>query len=200
MEKSNKNLSRQARRKAQRQRAKDEKSVEKNISARTKKWKRISFYAVLALVVSGVGLLAYAKMTKDMPGRALPILGNQHIPSVTTPHIPYNSDPPTSGPHVTQVARWGIHNELIAKELQLHNLEDGGVVVQYNCKDCGELVRKLERIVSPYSHTILAPYPGMDSRIALTAWGRIDKFNEFDEKRIVRFIEAYIGKDHHAPY
>ena len=33
----------------------------------------------------------------------------------------------------------------------------------------------------------------MDSRIALTAWSRIDKFNEFDEKRIVRFIQAYRG-------
>jgi hypothetical protein len=44
---------------------------------------------------------------------------------------------------------------------------------------------------------ILAPYPQLDSRIALTAWTRLDKFNEFDESRIDRFIEAYIGVDHH---
>lgn len=195
-----KNLSRKTRRREERQKAKEQKIPAKKISSSAKMWKRISFYAAIALVAGAAGLLGYTWATKGMPGQAVPTLGNQHIPSVNTPHIPYNSDPPTSGPHVTQVARWGIHNEPIAKELQLHNLEDGGVVVQYNCKDCGELVRKLERIVSPYSHTILAPYPGMDSRIALTAWGRIDKFNEFDEKRIARFIEAYIGKDHHVPY
>ena len=31
----------------------------------------------------------------------------------------------------------------------------------------------------------------METRIALTAWGRIDQFEEFDEARIRRFIEAY---------
>ncbi len=45
---------------------------------------------------------------------------------------------------------------------------------------------------------ILAPFPGMDRRIALTAWGWIDKFDEFDEQRNVRFIKAYKGIDHHV--
>ena len=82
----------------------------------------------------------------------------------------------------------------------MHNLEDGGVAVQHNCpRGCPELVRQLTAIVSRYDRqVILAPYPGMDKTIALTAWGRIDKFDAFDEKRIVRFIEAYRGIDHHA--
>ena len=46
-------------------------------------------------------------------------------------------------------------------------------------------------------YVILAPYPTMKSRIALTAWTRLDKFDEFDEKRIVRFIDSYRGIDHH---
>jgi hypothetical protein len=37
----------------------------------------------------------------------------------------------------------------------------------------------------------------MEHQIALTAWGRIDSFNGYDEARIVRFIEAFIGIDHH---
>lgn len=44
---------------------------------------------------------------------------------------------------------------------------------------------------------MLAPYPGMDTRIALTAWQRIDRLDEFDEERIERFIHAYRGEDHH---
>lgn len=192
-------LSRQARRRSERLKTKEEKKAKEMAKARARKWKFISFYTAMALVAAAAAFLAYARMTRKMPGQAVAILGNQHIPTVNTPHIPYNSEPPTSGPHVSQLARWGIHTEPIPKELQLHNLEDGGVMVQYNCKNCGELIRKLEKIVSRYSHTILAPYPGMDSAIALTAWGRIDKFNEFDEKRIVRFIEAYKGKDHHVP-
>ena len=37
----------------------------------------------------------------------------------------------------------------------------------------------------------------MKTRIALTAWTRLDTFDEFDENRIVRFIDAYRGIDHH---
>jgi hypothetical protein len=38
----------------------------------------------------------------------------------------------------------------------------------------------------------------MGHRIALTAWTRIDTFDESDEGRIVRFIDAYRGIDHHV--
>jgi hypothetical protein len=81
--------------------------------------------------------------------------------------------------------------------LQVHNLEDGGVIVQYNCT-CPEVVEKLRGIVSRYDkYVILAPYPGMKPRIALTAWTRLDRLEKVDERRITRFIDAYRGIDHH---
>jgi hypothetical protein len=144
------------------------------------------------------------------PGTTVPSLGNDHIQSIESPHPPYNSKPPTSGPHVPFVARWGIYNRPIPNELQVHNLEDGGVMIQHDCKNCTELIQKLESLAkeyfqkaqasrenSRYGHLIVAPYPGLDTPIALTAWGKIDKLNEFDETRIRRFIEAYVGIDHH---
>lgn len=156
---------------------------------------------VIALVMAGavIGWFAYQSQA-NLPGTPVPSQGNPHIQTVNEPHPPYNSDPPTSGPHVSYIAPWGIHTVPIQRELQVHNLEDGGVLVQYNCpQGCPELVEKLKAIVSRYEkHVILAPYPGMDARIALTAWARIDKLDEFDEKRIVRFINAYKGIDHHA--
>ena len=168
-------------------------------------------------------LSAYAAITGQSPGTFVPSLGNAHVESVDDPHPPYNSDPPTSGPHLKYLAKWEIHSEPIAKELQVHNLEDGGVIIQYNCPEaCPGLVAKLEAIFeryrklandevpehvrkknpylrSKYHHLVLAPYPGMDATIALTAWQRIDKFDTYDEQRIVEFIEAYIGIDHHPP-
>jgi len=155
----------------------------------------------LGLVVA-LGIVVYslvARAVADMPGEFVPSLGNQHINSPDEPHIPYNSDPPTSGPHLPYLAPWGVHEQPIPRELQVHNLEDGGVLVQYNCPEgCPELVEQLKAIVQRYPQfVILAPYEGMDARIALTAWTRIDKFDEFDEARIVRFIEAYRGIDHH---
>jgi Protein of unknown function (DUF3105) len=151
---------------------------------------------ILALLV--IGGLAYRTLTQESPGRAVPTLGNQHLASGETPHVLYNTRPPTSGPHLPSIARWGIHTQPIPDELQVHNLEDGGVLVQYNCRDCDAVIAQLEATVSLYSDkVILAPYPKMDTRIALTAWGRIDTFDDVDEQRIVRFIEAYRGIDHH---
>jgi len=145
-----------------------------------------------------VGYFAY-RAVADLPGTALPDLGNAHLQTVEEPHPPYNSDPPTSGPHLPYIAPWGIHTEPLQKELQIHNLEDGGVLVQYNCPSgCADLVEKLKAVVQRYQdEVILAPYPGMKSRIALTAWTRIETFDQFDKARITRFIEAYRGIDHH---
>jgi hypothetical protein len=148
---------------------------------------------VVAVVV---GYFAY-RAAANLPGASMPDQGNLHIPAADSPHEPYNSDPPTSGPHLPYIAPWGVHTRPIPPPLQVHNLEDGGVLVQYNC-ECPELVEKLRAIVRRYDRqVILAPYPPMKNRIALTAWTRIDAFDEFDEKRIVRFIEAYRGIDHH---
>jgi hypothetical protein len=127
----------------------------------------------------------------------MPDQGNRHVASASEPHEPYNSDPPTSGPHLAYLAPWGVHTRPVPPELQVHNLEDGGVLVQYSCQ-CPELVTRLEGIVRRYpKQVILAPYPAMKSRIALTAWTRIDRLEDFDERRIIRFIEAYRGIDHH---
>ena len=58
---------------------------------------------------------------------------------------------------------------------------------------------KLKTVVQRYERQVLlAPYPGMKTRIALTAWTRLDAFDEFDEARIVTFIRAYRGIDHHT--
>lgn len=149
---------------------------------------------VLLLIV---GFVVYNE-TQPEPGEAVPSLGNRHIQPPAKGS--YNSTPPTSGPHYGNLAQWGVHTEPIPDELQVHNLEDGGVMVQYNCPDgCEELVQQLEEIVRQYDRfVILAPYPDMDTRIALTAWTRIAKLDEYDESRIVNFINAYRGIDHHV--
>lgn len=161
--------------------------------------KRQIGWGMALLVAITVGYFAY-QAAGQLPGTPVPVLGSDHILNLATPRLPYNSDPPTSGPHLGSIASWGIHTEPIPKELQVHNLEDGGVLVQYNCpQGCPDLVDKLRSIVNSYEkYVILAPYPGMDRRIALTAWGRIGKFDEFDEQRIIRFIKAYKGIDHHV--
>lgn len=149
-------------------------------------------------LVSTFGKKLQEPVTASLPGTSIPDMGHDHIQDGRSTPVPYNSDPPTSGPHLRQVARWGTYDQPVPRELAVHNLEHGGVIINYNCQ-CPELVQSLVALAKRYegAPVILAPYPGMDDRIALTAWGKIDKFNEFNEERIIRFIEAYIGIDHH---
>lgn len=150
------------------------------------------------------------------PVQRLPTQGNSHIPQGSVSPIEYNSTPPTSGPHYPGLAPWGIYREPIRYEQLIHNLEDGGVVIYYQCPEgCEELVQQLEALVQPYvdagRHVVLvsnvpgwSPTEGgqpahrdMGARIALTAWQVLDKFDEFDAERIRAFIERYEGIDHH---
>lgn len=109
-------------------------------------------------------------------------------------HPPYNSTPPTSGWHYTNPAPWGIHDQPIDDETQVHNLEHGGIMLQYWCPEsCPELVAQLKSVAERYrSKVILAPYSKpLPNRIALTAWRWIDTFDHFDAQRITSFIEAH---------
>lgn len=167
-----------------------------------RKQNRTKAVAVVSGVVAVIALLVSWSVINaaNRPGEKVPDMGNMHIEEGTKSPVAYNSTPPTSGPHYGNLARWGIHSEPIPDELMVHNLEDGGVGIWYNCPDgCPDLMSQLELVAERYHEgVVLAPYPGMDTRIALTAWNRIDQFDEFDEERLVGFIRAFRGADHHV--
>ncbi|MEF3306057.1 DUF3105 domain-containing protein [Paenibacillus sp. GYB003] len=161
------------------------------------KRKRIAWSAGAVLLVAAIVVLIANRPPK--PGEKVEIMADQsHIATADSPHKPYNTDPPTSGQHLPYIATWGVHKEPLPKELLVHNLEDAGVVLYYNGQTDAETIDKLETIVKRYPKYVLVnPYPDMPNPITLTAWGRIDRLDAFDEKRIVDFIQAYKGIDHH---
>ena len=167
--------------------------------AKQKRNRHLWQIGLVVLIGGGLAALLLYAIFRPQPGEEVISQGNAHITEAQMGQFGYNTSPPTSGPHLGSLADWGVHDEPIPNELQVHNLEDGGVIVHYNCPEgCSELVAELEGIVEGYQEgVILAPYPDMDTRIALTAWQRIDQFDEFDGERIERFIGAYRGVDHH---
>ena len=156
-----------------------------------------AFVFLIASAVGNAEVQPAPPKKVEPPGQEVPLLGNTHIQKPTDPHVPYNSVPPTSGPHLHHIANWGVSKTPIANELQVHNLEDGGVMIQYNCKNCDAMIAQLEKFAAKYKRVIVAPYPAMKTPIALTAWGRIDTLDTLDEARIERFVQAYMGIDHH---
>lgn len=61
----------------------------------------------------------------------------------------------------------------------------------FRSEDCHKLV---DQLISVYEKKgkkklIVVPRPNLDSRIALTAWNYLDKFDVFEESRILKFID-----------
>lgn len=134
------------------------------------------------------------------PGLPVPVdLPAEPIASPLAPHPPYRSSPPTSGPYLPYAADWGVHAVPVPLPLQVHTLLDGGVALLYRCPDgCPELEERLHQVAARRDFVLVAPYPWMDSTLALAAWGRLETLNGFDGERIEAFLDAWAGRDHHG--
>jgi hypothetical protein len=129
------------------------------------------------------------------PGQAVPIQGAEHI-ELGQAHPEYNSDPPTSGWHLASAIPAGFYDKPQIDEALVHNLEHGHIVIAYDCEkleNCDEVKTKLKAIVDRYDgwKVTVVPRQNKDTPLALTAWGRIDKLDDYDEARITAFIDAY---------
>ena len=149
------------------------------------------FAGGLPLSFGGVGA-AYQGHKVDLPSDYQPLVTEHLDPGES--HPPYSSRPATSGWHYGAPANWGIHDEVIPDETLVQNLERAGVGIHYSCPEgCEDLVAKLAEIASEYHKVVMSPYPDMYTTIALTAWTYMDQLDEFDESRIVAFINAHVN-------
>ncbi len=156
-------------------------------------------------ILLGIGTVLVVSFPKKPlitePGERLPDLGNDHIADLAVAHGAYNSVPPTSGPHLPRIAMWGVSTIQIPDELQVHNLEDGGVIIHYDpLRLDGTTIEKIQKLVSTFPQYVISePYatPSLPAPIVVTAWTRIQKFDTYDEEKIKIFIDAYKGIDHH---
>lgn len=98
--------------------------------------------------------------------------GRDHI-SVGATHDPYNSSPPTSGPHYDQPATTGFYTDPLEPEQLVHNLEHGMIVIWYDPGASQTTLDQIEALVDQEREaTVAAPYDDIDDRynFVLTAW------------------------------
>jgi hypothetical protein len=193
------------------------KEMLREAAIKKRKQQNMLFTAGAVLVVALIAVASYFYYQSQQPvvgETTFPTQGNLHIPLGSVSPTEYNSTPPTTGPHFENLASWGVHADNVRYEHLIHNLEDRGVVVYYQCEtDCPELVAELESILEPYiasgRHIVLARnnpawvengqqlHQDMGAPIALTAWRKLLLMDEVDAETIQKFIEKYEGIDHH---
>ena len=163
---------------------------------------------VIVMVAAGIALSrggSGVSLNEQQFPNLVPAPGNPHIAEVTSPHEPYNSNPPTSGWHYGGgIAPWGVQPQPLADELTVHNLEHGGVVIHYRqdldaatVDQLTTLARQLQQ-QSPCIVLLPRPTDKLDKPIAVTAWTWLMKLDTFDAAAIGTFFRKHIdqGPEH----
>lgn len=153
--------------------------------------------AVVAIIA--LPIVVNAVRRANLPGEGFSSQGNIHI-ALGTAHAPYNSNPPTSGWHPSNIANWGSYDELVPEELLVHNMEDGGVILWYQNgtpEENEEHITALEEVARGYRRVVIAPREEMPTTYAFTAWQRLQRFDEIDREAMREFVDALEGIDHH---
>lgn len=151
----------------------------------------------LVLLIGGVwlsdkkGTENKERLGKPMVGEKIADLGSQHVKEGES-HEPYNSNPPTSGPHFgDSVAGAGIKDQPVPDELVLHSMEHGAAVVWYREGLEQSEIDKLKQVFGDSAgKKIMLPRNDLDVPVALTSWNYLLKLEFVDEAKIKEFIET----------
>ena len=144
--------------------------------------------------------------------QTFPPMGRQHIENLS-PDFRYNSYPPTSGPHYPPgpkaPAVWGIYDTPIDETALVHNLEHGGVVVQYGSDVPQSTIDQITAwyqddpngiVVAPIWPNIQATPPkDAKDKIFLTSWTHLMTCPTFDEGAFTSFRDDFRGPTGDAP-
>lgn len=164
------------------------------------------------LIWAGAGLAVLAILgiiiwqgVRPAAGESVPVMANSstHIERDSDPGE-YNSDPPTSGPHYGEEADAGFYDTNIytyPAGYLVHNLEHGYVIFWYNCDNlsesaCEDLKTQIKSVMDDLGRTklIAYPWPSLDVPVAMTSWGRLQKFETFDPAMAKAFYRANLNR------
>jgi hypothetical protein len=123
--------------------------------------------------------------------------GRDHLPTEGAPHAPYETDPPTSGPHYEIPADLGFYTEPLAPEQLVHNLEHGQIVIWYRPDLPSQTIDEIEELVNREAGaTVAVPYENLasDEAVVFTAWTASQRCEELSEEALIAFRRDYQGQ------
>lgn len=109
-----------------------------------------------------------------------------------SPAPSWNSFPPSSGRHYYQWVIWGDYTEPQPLIKEVHNLEHGGMIIQYGSKVPKSDVQKIDAFWQKDPNAMLvAPLPKLGDKIALTAWTQWAECTSFNQNAFKKFQSAF---------
>ena len=126
-------------------------------------------------------------------GQLYPEVSRDHIEAGES-HAPYNSNPPTSGPHYAQAADRDFYAHLLPDEQVLHNLEHGEIWISYRSFVDQATRDELQAIQGRHRGSVIVTLrDANDQNICLASWTRLLCTDTLDVNTAESFIDANIN-------
>jgi Protein of unknown function (DUF3105) len=109
----------------------------------------------------------------------------------TEGNVNYAQTPPAGGAHNPVWQNCGFYDEPVRDENAVHSLEHGAVWITYLPSVPQDEVERLKDLSDSNGYVLVSPYPGQDSPIVATAWGKQLKLDSAEDPNLERFINAY---------
>lgn len=139
----------------------------------------------------------------------LPLEGQKHVPICEA--VTYDTDPPSSGNHWPIWAAYGVHATPVPRQMLVHNLEHGAIVMSYGCgESCEEdALAAFEETADTFgvdtlcanvpgsairSRVVVTPDPSLALPIAMAGWRATYTATCIDVPSMIDFIEARYGQ------
>ncbi|WP_437650097.1 DUF3105 domain-containing protein [Sorangium sp. So ce362] len=132
----------------------------------------------------------------------------QHLPLCAP--IQYETNPPSGGDHWALWAEYKRYEAEVPRELYVHNLEHGAIVLAYRCppSGCAEVEAMLDEVRTeaasdprcltlpggPEARLVMTPDSALDTPIAAAAWGATYTATCLDKPSLARFVADHYGK------
>jgi hypothetical protein len=138
---------------------------------------------------------------------AIPVASAQHVQACTP--VGYATNPPSGGDHWPMWAAFKSYAVPVPREMYVHNLEHGGVVLAYRCTDpCPEVIGALQAAIDgagddpkcaplpagPRVRLLLTPDDALDTPVAAAAWGATYTATCLDSGSLSSFIASAYAK------
>ena len=170
--------------------------------ARARRRKIIIGAGIIGVVALVVALVGSRPLPEELSGvETFPDMGRNHL-AEGDPPPDYNSSPATSGDHSPTAAQCGIYTSEIPDPVQVHNLEHGTVVIQYQPGlGPGELRALQDYARTKRSHILLAPRADLEDPVVVTSWTRMLRLQSADIETIEVYYQqfAFAGPEAGVP-
>jgi hypothetical protein len=102
--------------------------------------------------------------------------------------------PPTGGSHNPRWQNCGIYTESVDSSLAVHSLEHGAVWLAYQPDLASDKVADLQDMVRGESYVLMSPFPGLQSEVVMSSWGKQLIIDAVPDEDMEQFIERYKGE------